>query len=422
VTPTALAASVAELYRRDYGRVLASLIRVVRDFDLAEDSLQEAFEAALGQWAAAGAPQNPVAWLISTARHKAIDQIRRRALAEAKQDDIAMLLEQDEDAPVPLDALRLVFTCCHPALALEAQVALTLRTICGLSTEEIARAFLVPVPTLAQRLVRAKAKIKGARIPYEVPEGEQLAARLDAVLAVVYLVFNEGYSASFGTDLVRADLCAEAIRLGRMLCALLPAEREPKGLLALMLLHDARRAARTDEDGTLVLLEDQDRSRWDRGTIAEGAALVEQALRGGRPGPYAIQAAIAALHAEAPTARETDWKQIAALYGVLAGIHPTPVVELNRAVAIAMAEGPEQGLALLDGIDLPGYYLLPAARADLLRRLGRREEAAGAYQEALKLVTNAAERRYLDGRLSEVTGAAHPLSPAGEQGQADPSA
>jgi RNA polymerase sigma-70 factor (ECF subfamily) len=400
---TAVASSVADLYRREYGRILASLIRVVRDFTLAEDALQEAFEAALAQWAVAGPPQNHVAWLISTARHKAIDQIRRRALAEARQDDVAMLLEQDEDAPVPLDSLRLIFTCCHPALAPEAQVALTLRTICGLSTEEIARAFLVPVPTLAQRLVRAKAKIKGARIPYEVPEDRQLAARVDAVLAVVYLVFNEGYSASFGADLVRADLCAEAIRLGRLLSGLLPAEREPKGLLALMLLHDARRDARTDEEGAIVLLEDQDRSRWDREKIAEGAALVEQALRGGRPGPYAIQAAIAALHALAPTPAATDWKQIAALYEVLAGLHPTPVVALNRAVAIAMADGLEQGLAMLDGIDLPGYYLLPSARADLLRRLGRCDAAAAAYRCALELVTNDAERRFLERRLAEVT-------------------
>jgi RNA polymerase sigma-70 factor (ECF subfamily) len=395
--------NLGELHRREYGRVLATLIRAVRDFDLAEDALQEAFEAALAQWPAQGPPRNPVAWLISTARHKAIDQVRRRALAESKRDEIAALVAQEEDAPVPLDSLRLIFTCCHPALAPEAQVALTLRTICGLATEEIARAFLVPVPTLAQRLVRAKAKIKGARIPYEVPGDDELAARLDAVLAVVYLVFNEGYSASFGADLVRAELCAEAIRLGRLLVELLPAEREPKGLLALMLLHDARRATRTDDEGAIVLLEDQDRSRWDRARIAEGSALVERALRGRPPGKYAVQAAIAALHAQAPSARETDWPQIAALYGVLAGIHPSPVVELNRAVAIAMADGIEQGLALLDTIHLPGYHLLPAARADLLRRLGRHPEAAAAYRQALALVTNEAERRFLERRLAEVT-------------------
>jgi len=395
--------NLGDLYRQEYGRILASLIRVVRDFDLAEDSLQEAFAAALAQWPAQGPPQNPVAWLITTARHKAIDQLRRRELAERKRDDIAALVAQREDTPVPLDMLRLIFTCCHPALAPEAQVALTLRTICGLSTEEIARAFIVPTPTLAQRLVRAKAKIKGARIPYEVPGDDELAERLDAVLAVIYLVFNEGYAASFGAKLVRADLCAEAIRLGRLLVELLPAEPEPKGLLALMLLHDARRATRTDDDGAIVLLEDQDRSRWDRPKITEGAALVEQTLRGRPPGQYAVQAAVAALHAQAPSASATDWRQIAALYGVLMSIHPSPVVELNRAVAIAMADGLEHGLALLDTIHLPGYHLLPAARADLLRRLGRHTEAADAYRQALALVTNEAERRFLERRLAEVT-------------------
>jgi RNA polymerase sigma-70 factor, ECF subfamily len=395
--------NLGELHRREYGRILASLIRVVKDFDLAEDALQEAFAAALAQWPAQGPPQNPAAWLITTARHKAIDQLRRRALAEAKRDDIAALVEAEEDTPVPLDALRLIFTCCHPALAPEAQVALTLRTICGLTTEAIARAFLVPVPTLAQRLVRAKAKIKSARIPYEVPGDDELGERLDSVLAVVYLVFNEGYAASFGTELVRAELCDEATRLSRLLVELLPAEREPKGLLALMLLHNARRATRTDGEGAIVLLEEQDRTRWDRAKIAEGSALVEQALRGGRPGAYAVQAAIAALHAQAPSARETDWPQIAALYSVLVALHPSPVIELNRAVAIAMADGFEQGLALLDTIHLPGYHLLPAVRADLLRRLGRRGEAAAAYRQALEWVTNEAERRFLERRLREVT-------------------
>ncbi len=395
--------NLGELHRREYGRILASLIRVVKDFDLAEDALQEAFAAALAQWPAQGPPQNPVAWLITTARHKAIDQLRRRALAETRRDDIAALVAAEEDTTVPLDALRLIFTCCHPALAPEAQVALTLRTICGLTTEAIARAFLVPTPTLAQRLVRAKAKIKSARIPYEVPDDDELAERLDSVLAVVYLVFNEGYAASFGAELVRAELCVEAIRLGRLVVELLPAEREPKGLLALMLLHDARRATRTDDDGAIVLLEDQDRSRWDRTKIAEGAALVEQGLHGGRPGVYAVQAAIAALHALAPSARDTDWPQIAALYSVLVALHPSPVVELNRAVAIAMADGPEHGLALLDTIHLPGYHLLPAVRADLLRRLGRRAEAAAAYRQALEWVTNEAERQFLERRLHEVT-------------------
>jgi RNA polymerase sigma-70 factor (ECF subfamily) len=398
--------NLGELHRREYGRILASLIRVVRDFDLAEDALQEAFAAALAQWPAQGAPQSPVAWLMTTARHKAIDQLRRRALAERTRDDIAALAAPEEDTTVPLDALRLIFTCCHPALAPEAQVALTLRTICGLSTEAIARAFLVPTPTLAQRLVRAKAKIKGARIPYDVPGDDELAERLDSVLAVVYLVFNEGYAASFGAELVRAELCAEAIRLGHLLVELLPAEDEPKGLLALMLLHDARRTTRTDDEGAIVLLEDQDRSRWDCAKIAEGSALVEPALRGRPLGAYAVQAAIAALHAQAPSARETDWPQIAALYGVLAGLHPSPVVELNRAVAIAMADGLEHGLALLDTIHLPGYHLLPAVRADLLRRLGRHTEAAAAYRHALSLVTNAAERRFLERRLAEVT---HPI-------------
>ena len=398
--------NLGELHRREYGRILASLIRAIGDFDLAEDALQEAFQAALVQWPEQGPPQNPVAWLISTARNKAIDRIRHRALAERKQEEIAALAElaaPEEDAPVPLDTLRLIFTCCHPALAPEAQMALTLRTVCGLTTEEIARAFVVPVPTLAQRLVRAKAKIKGARIPYEVPEDDQLADRLDSVMAVVYLVFNEGYAASFGAEWVRGELCAEAIGLGRLLIELLPAEREPKGLLALMLLHDARRETRTDADGEIVLLEDQDRSRWNLAKIAEGARLVTQALRGGAPGRYTVQAAIAAVHAQAERAADTDWRQIAALYGVLAALDPSPIVALNRAVAVAMADGMERGLALLETIHLPGYHLLPAARADLLRRLGRRQDAAAAYREALALVTNEAERRFLERRLAEVT-------------------
>src|SRR5438034_2770534 len=350
---------IEEIFRTEHGRILATLIRVLGDFDVAEEALQEAFEVALEQWPAAGMPDNPVAWLIGTARHKAIDRLRRRARLAQKQDEIARhleLLAEEEEAPVPEDRLRLIFTCCHPALAPEAQVALTLRTLGGLSTEEIARAFLVPTPTMAQRLVRAKAKIRLAHIPYEGPPSDALAERLEAVMLVVYLVFNEGYAASFGPHLVRHELCEQAIRLGRMLVELLPAEAEAKGLLALMLLHDSRRATRLDDSGDIVLLEDQDRSRWDRAQIDEGAALVEAALReGGRAsGPYALQAAIAALHAQAPTAAETDWAQIAALYGVLARVHPTPVVELNRAVAVAMASGLERGLPLLDALSLDG--------------------------------------------------------------------
>jgi RNA polymerase sigma-70 factor (ECF subfamily) len=394
---------LGELHRREYGRILASLIRVVGDFTLAEDSLQEAFAAAIEQWPERGTPQNPAAWLMTTARHKAIDQIRRRALAESRQHEIRAVSAPEESSPMSMDSLRLMFTCCHPALAPEAQVALTLRTIGGLSTEEIARAFVVPVPTLAQRLVRAKTKIKLAGIPYEVPADDELAGRIDAVLAVVYLIFNEGYSASFGADLLRQDLCGEAIRLARQLVELLPAEREPKALLALMLLIDARQATRTDETGAIVLLEDQDRSRWNQAKITEGTRLVAESLQGGRPGRYAVQAAIAALHAQAPSARETDWAQIASLYAVLARLQSSPVVELNRAVAIAMSEGLEKGLALIESITLPGYHLLPAARADLLRRLGRAAESAAAYREALSLVTNEAERRFLERRLAEVS-------------------
>jgi RNA polymerase sigma-70 factor, ECF subfamily len=396
---------LGELHRREYGRILASLIRAVGDFTLAEDSLQEAFAAALEQWPVRGTPENPAGWLMTTARHKAIDQIRRRTLAESRQHEIRAVSGPEESSPDSTDSLRLMFTCCHPALAPDAQVALTLRTIGGLSTEEIARSFLLPVPTLAQRLVRAKTKIKLAGIPYEVPGDDELAGRIDAVLAVIYLIFNEGYSASFGSDIQRGDLSGEAIRLGRQLVELLPGEREPKGLLALMLLIDSRQATRTDGSGAIVVLEEQDRSRWDRDRISAGTQLVEQALRGGPPGRYAVQAAIAALHARAPSADATDWAQIALLYGVLAELQPSPVVELNRAVAIAMSEGPEKGLELVNAIELPGYHLLPAARADLLRRLGRSRESATAYREALSLVTNQAERRFLERRLGEVTSA-----------------
>ena len=402
---------IEEIFRAEYGRILATLIRLLGDFDVAEEALQEAFAVAVEQWPVAGTPTNPASWLVSTARHKAIDRIRRRARLAQKQEEIARHFElsaEEEDAPMPEDRLRLIFTCCHPALAIEAQVALTLRTLGGLSTEEIARAFLVPAPTMAQRLVRAKAKIRGARIPYQVPPDEALAERIEAVMVVVYLVFNEGYAASFGARLVRDELCEQAIRLGRMLVELLPAHAETKGLLALMLLHDSRRETRLDESGDIVLLEDQDRTRWDHAQIDEGAAVVEAALSaGGRPpGPYALQAAIAAVHAQAPIASDTDWRQIAALYGVLARVHPTPVVELNRAVAVAMSDGIERGLALVNDLDqrgeLDGYHLLPVAQAELLRRLGRHPEAAEAYRRSLALVSNDAERKHLEKRLREI--------------------
>ncbi|HET6897729.1 MAG TPA: sigma-70 family RNA polymerase sigma factor [Vicinamibacteria bacterium] len=399
------------LYREERPRALATLIRLLRDFDLAEDMLQEAFAAAVEQWPRAGLPANPCAWLVTTARHKAIDRLRRDRNFAAKQAEIAYLSEPASlpdpvDEPFADDLLRLIFTCCHPALALEAQVALTLKTLCGLSVDEIARAFLVPPPTMAQRLVRAKGKILRAHIPYEVPGGDRLAERLDGVLRVVYLVFNEGYAATSGDALVRRELCAEGIRLGRLLVGLLPRVSEASGLLALMLLQDSRRSARVDAEGELVTLEDQDRSQWDRGQIAEGEALAEEAVRRGGAGFYALQAAIAALHAHAPRAEETDWPQIAALYSLLLRLHPSPVVALNHAAAVAMGVRLERGLRLIEEIEasgaLSGYHLLPAAKADILRRLGRRGEAAVAYERALELVTQEAERRYLRRRLREV--------------------
>jgi RNA polymerase sigma-70 factor, ECF subfamily len=383
-------------------------VRLLGDFDLAEEALHEAFRAALEQWPAEGVPANPRAWLVSTGRFKAIDAIRRRARFDPLEEEHAESLAAEEPAerePIEDDRLRLIFTCCHPALAQDAQVALTLREVCGLTTEEIARAFLTPPPTLAQRIVRAKNKIRDANIPYEVPAGPQLAERLDAVLRVIYLVFNEGYSASAGDSLTRADLSAEAIRLGRLLVDLLP-EPEASGLLALMLLQESRRAARATASGDLILLEDQDRARWNREVIAEGVALVERALGTRRFGPYTVQAAIAAVHAEAPSARETDWRQIVALYDVLARLDPSPVVDLNRAVALAMRDGPAAGLPVVDEIlargELKDYHLAHAARADLCRRLGRRADARVSYERALTLARQEPERRFIQQRLAEL--------------------
>ena len=407
---------IETVYREERPRALATLIRLLGDFDFAEDALQEAFAAALVQWPAEGVPRNPRAWLVSAARHKAIDRLRREKSFAAKRDEIAYETpvatpppELDEE-PFSDDLMRLIFTCCHPALALEAQVALTLKTLCGLSVEEIARAFLVSSATMAQRLVRAKAKIRAARIPYAVPTNEELAERLEGVLRVVYLVFNEGYAATSGDALVRRELCTEAIRLGRVVRVLFPAETEVAGLLALMLLQDSRRAARVDAQGDLVTLEEQDRSLWDPDEISEGQSLAETALRrGGGAGFYALQAAIAALHAQATRAEETDWPQIAALYALLLRLHPSPVVALNHAAAFAMGNGLERGLRLMEELeatgDLANYHLLPAAKADVLRRLGRPAEAAVEYGRALRLVTQDAERRYLQRRLIEVRGA-----------------